>query len=288
MRTIDIRQVDAFSRSPFEGNPAGVVTRAEGLTDREMQLIAKEMNCSETAFVLPSTKAELRLRYFTPAQEVALCGHATIATLQALREEGRAPGPLAAETNVGVLTLEVGEDAHFMRQDTPRFRTWDGDDAVLADLLGLAAGDLDPELAIGIAYTGLWDLLVPVRSLAALQRAQPDPRRLGEHNRGIGVVSTHLYCRETLLAGSALHTRDFSPAAGVPEDPHTGTASGALGAYLVHVGALPAGSHVFEQGWTVGRPGLIQVRVEEAGRSVQVGGTAVTVLEGHLRLPEPA
>ncbi len=284
MRSIDVKQVDAFTSRPFEGNPAGVVTRAQGLSEEEMQSIAKELNCSETAFILPSSTADLRLRYFTPAQEVDLCGHATIAALHALREEGRIAGPLRAETRVGILDLEVGQDMHWMRQDTPRMKACDDDPAEIAELLGLMRDDLDPEIPIGIAYTGLWDLLVPVRDLAALRRAQPDMRRLASHNRSRGIVSTHLCCRQTELSGSTLHARDFSPAAGVPEDPHTGTASGALGAYLVDRGVLAPGRHLFEQGWTVGRPGLIHVEVAPGVSSVRVGGEAVTMIDGTLSL----
>ncbi len=286
MRAIDVKQVDAFSRRPFEGNPAGVVTHALGLSEEEMQAIAKELNCSETAFVLPSGKADLRLRYFTPAQEVDLCGHATIAALHALREEGRITGPVQAETRVGVLDLEAGQDMHWMRQDTPRIKACDDDPGAVAELLGLEYGDLDPEIPIGIGYTGLWDLLVPVRDLDVLRRAQPDMPELAAHNRSRGIVSTHLYCRQTELPGSTLHTRDFSPAAGVPEDPHTGTASGALAAYLVSRGMLAPGRHLFEQGWTVGRPGLIHVEVAPGAASVRVGGAAVTVLSGTLSLAD--
>ncbi len=284
MRTIRIKQVDAFTKSPFAGNPAGVVTAAEGLSAQEMQAIAKEMNCSETAFVLPSQEADLRLRYFTPAQEVDLCGHATIAALHALHEEGRLTGAVRAETNVGVLELEAGDDMQWMRQDTPRFRNFAEPAEELCAILGLGPDDLDPSTPIGIAYTGLWDLLVPVQGLDALRRAKPDMRLLAQHNGSRGIVSTHLFCRPTQLPQSSLHTRDFSPAAGVPEDPHTGTASGALGAYLVRAGRLAPGRHVFEQGWTVGRPGLIHVEVAPMGSSVRVGGEAVTVLTGSMAL----
>lgn len=289
MRKLEVRQVDAFTSRPLEGNPAGVVLEAGGLSADEMQAIASEINCSETAFLLRPQHGDLRLRYFTRTQEVDLCGHATIASLQALLEEGRAAGALTAETRVGVLELEIGAyGMHWMRQATPRFKDWQDDTGELLEVLGLTHGDLDPSIPVGLAYTGLWDLLVPVRDLAALNAAGPDPRRLGAHNRRRGIVSTHLFCRETQRAGSTLHTRDFSPAAGVPEDPHTGTASGALGAYLVKEGVLAPGRHIFEQGWTVGRPGLIHVDVAEGAATVRVGGQAVTVIAGKFSLPDPA
>lgn len=286
MRRVAVQQIDAFTEQPFAGNPAGVVTDAGGLTPEEMQLVARELNCSETAFVLRSDRADLRIRYFTPTIEVDLCGHATIATLHALNAEGRVHGNLTVETNAGLLGMEVRADATcWMEQARPAFRPFDGAAEDMLQLLGLGPADIDPDLQIGIAYTGLWDLLVPLRNLDALRRAAPDMRALGEHNRSIGVVSTHLFCRETVRAGSTLHTRDFSPAAGVPEDPHTGTASGALGAYLVKSGALAPGAHVFEQGWTVARPGLIFVEVGPKAVQVRVGGHAISVIQGDLLLP---
>lgn len=285
MPKIAIKQVDAFTAMPLEGNPAGVVTAAEGLSGEEMQRIAREMNCSETAFVLRSKRGDFRLRYFTPAVEVDLCGHATIATLHALREEGRAAGAMRVETNVGLLAMEAAADGMcWMQQAQPAFRPFAEDPDEIAALLGLRPVDLEPEGGIGIAYTGLWDLLVAVRDLSALQGAHPDPGALAEHNRRHGITSTHLYCRETMLPGSTLHTRDFSPAAGVAEDPHTGTANGALGAYLVAEGRLAPGHHVFEQGWTVGRPGQIHVEVSPGGKGVRVGGEAVTVIVGSIFL----
>lgn len=282
---IRILQVDAFTSRAFEGNPAGVVLDAGGLTEEQMQRIAREMNCSETAFVLPSERADLRFRYFTPAVEVDLCGHATIAALHALRASGRLRGQRTVETNAGLLQMEAQDDGTcWMEQARPKFRAFEGDLRDLVGLLAISVEDLDPGVPVGMAYTGLWDLLVPLRDRAALRRAAPNFAALAEHNRRLGVVSTHLFTRDTEDSGSTLHCRDFSPAAGVPEDPHTGTASGALGAYLVHLGALAPGRHVFEQGWTVSRPGQILVDVAEDALRVRVGGRAVTVLEGEMRL----
>lgn len=280
--------MDAFTDTPFAGNPAGVVPEADGLTDAEMQKMAREMNCSETAFVLASDRAEMRFRYFTPAQEVDLCGHATIATLHVLGQEKGFQGGHRVETRAGVLTMEVAPDGtSWMEQAAPQWRpyTLTGLEDVAA-ILGLKPEDLDPRVPLALAYTGLWDLLVPVRNLAALHAARPDLSRLAAHNRALGVASTHLFTFETALEGSTLQARDFSPAVGIPEDPHTGTASGALGAYLVSLGVVAPGRMIFEQGWTVERPGLIHVEVSPGAQGVRVGGRAVTVVTGAMRLPE--
>lgn len=287
MKSVQVQQYDSFTKTPFAGNPAGVVLDANGLSDREMQYIAREMNCSETVFVLPAGNhdADFRMRYFTPAVEVDLCGHATIAGLTALGEAGRLQGAAAAQTNAGVLEMEVRSDASaWMRQARPQFRPLaDGDRAVIARLLGIPQAHLVPDIQIGLAYTGLWDLMVPVDSMDTLQSLVPAMVELAAYNRHLGVASTHVFCMETMTGEAVLHARDFSPTVGIPEDPHTGTASGALGAWLVHQGVLAHGEYTFEQGWSVERPGVIQVRVPEDGE-VWVGGHAVEVIAGAMRL----
>jgi trans-2,3-dihydro-3-hydroxyanthranilate isomerase len=302
MKGIRVYQMDAFTQAPFGGNPAGVVPHADGLTEEQMQLIAREMNCSETAFVL-STKtsgADVRVRFFTPSEEVDLCGHATISTFVALAQEGRFgrkwPITVVQETNVGLLPVLISQDAEgqihaFMTQAAPAFRELDMPRPLAARLLGLEEEDLDPELPIGLAYTGLWDLFVPIRTVEAFQRMKPDLAKIAELNREQGVASTHCYSLETVEADSHLHTRDFSPALGIAEDPATGTANGALGAFLLHHGIFePKQERIclkVEQGYEIGRPSTIYVEVDgepRSPRTVRVGGTAVTVLEGKMAL----
>lgn len=285
MRKISVLQVDAFSQVPFAGNPAGVVLEADGLDETVMQSIAAEMNCSETAFV-SSGPSGLRFRYFTPAVEVDLCGHATIAALHALGQQG-VVGELQVKTNVGVLNMSIGQDGTcWMEQAEPQFRPVDSDQLVtVAGLLGLSREQIQSDIPLGLAYTGLWDLMVPVKDLHTLRTIRPDFDGLEKLNRQQGAASTHVYTFQTERQGSTLHARDFSPAVGVPEDPHTGTASGALGAWLVHQGVLKPGEHVFEQGWSVGRPGFIHVSLSE-NREVRVGGYAATVLRGEIFLGE--
>lgn len=284
MKYIDVLQVDAFSRSPFAGNPAGVVLTAEGLGEDSMQNIAREMNCSETAFIFEKAPGQLRFRYFTPATEVDLCGHATVAAMHALHSEKSFAGRIVVETNVGSLNMEVTDEGLvWMEQAGPQFRPQDASmTGIIAELLGVRGEDIDTSIPIGLAYTGLWDLMVPLRTLDVVKSLRPNLTRLADLNRQQGAASTHVYCFDTVLPGSTLHARDFSPAVGVPEDPHTGTASGALGAWLVNLGVLKPGVHTFEQGWSVGRPGLIQVEVGIHPLRVRVGGQAVTVLKGTM------
>jgi trans-2,3-dihydro-3-hydroxyanthranilate isomerase len=286
MRSILVQQFDAFTTESFAGNPAGVVLDAVILTPVEMQQIAREMNCSETVFIMPSEVADMRMRYFTPAVEVDLCGHATIAGLAALGKRSLLPGALTVETNVGTLKMEVRDDGSaWMRQVSPQFQSVEEDELrKVADLLGIHSKAIGHIVPLGLAYTGLWDLMVPVNDLQILLSLSPNLDGLAQFNRDLGVTSTHVFCMETKTSGATLHARDFSPAVGIPEDPHTGTASGALGAWLVHNGVLEPGEFMFEQGWSVGRPGLIHVRIEEGDGFVWVGGHAVEVLSGEMIL----
>lgn len=286
MKQANVLQVDAFTVNPFAGNPAGVVLDATGLDVGMMQKIAREMNCSETAFVLSSPDGSLRFRYFTPETEVDLCGHATIAAMHALHAERGLSGTTVVQTNVGRLEMEVTpEGVVWMEQAQPQFKELPKDMvSIIADYLGMSVEEIRTDIPLGLAYTGLWDLMVPIRNLNVLQSLKPNLTKLAQLNQQQGAASTHVYCFETEQSDSTLHARDFSPAVGVPEDPHTGTASGALGAWLVNLGVLQPGTFTFEQGWSVGRPGLILVEVSKDPLAVKVGGRAVVVLKGVMTL----
>lgn len=284
--------VDAFTCEPFHGNPAGVVPDADGLAEAAMQRIARELGASETCFLLaPARGGDLRLRYFTPAREVPLCGHATVAAVHVLAAEGRLRPAAAAgegvevaaarlETGAGLLPVEArwegGRVTALLGQPAPRFRPFGGDAAEVAACLGLPPAAIAAAgLPVALASTGLWHLLVPVAGLEAVRRAAPDLTRLARLNEALGVHTTHVYALEALDPAADLHARSFAPAIGVAEDPQTGTASGALAAFLAALGLLvPAGGLgqpsparpgavrlVMEQGHELGRPGRIEVEV---------------------------
>jgi trans-2,3-dihydro-3-hydroxyanthranilate isomerase len=302
MAQVRIYQMDAFTHIPFGGNPAGVVPDADGLTAEQMQKIAREMNCSETAFVLSTDTqgADVRVRFFTPQEEVDLCGHATISTFVALGLEEKfqrnTPFTVVQETNVGLLPVTVAHDSTgriqaLMTQAAPLFKECDLSRFEAAKLFGLQESDIDPNLPIGLAYTGLWDLMVPIKTVEAFARMKPEQAAITEYNRSLGIASTHCYSLETVEKTSHLHTRDFSPALGIPEDPATGTANGALGAFLLHHGVfIPEREQIrlmVEQGFEIGRPSYITVEVDgepRSPRTVRVGGTAVPILQGTMNL----
>jgi PhzF family phenazine biosynthesis protein len=286
-----MRIVDAFTDEPLAGNAAGVVPDGEGLSDEAMQAIARELAVSETAFLLPSERADRRVRYFTPTQEIDLCGHATIASHVHLFEDGTVdPGTHSLETDVGVLEIEIEDDGTvWMTQDDPEIRRIDLDYDRVADALGIdPAGltELEDDLSMAVSSTGVPFLLVPAAYLENVGEADPDMAAVEELCEDVDATGVYLYTFDALEADSTLHGRAFVPLAGVPEDPVTGTASGAVAAFLDHVGAFDRDfpdELVLEQGHFVDRPGRVRVRVDD---EVRVGGRGVVAVDGTLSVPD--
>jgi len=291
METVRALLVDAFTDEPFAGNAAGVVPNADGLDDAQMQAIANELAVSETAFFRASDEADRRIRYFTPTTEVDLCGHATIASHAHLLEDGAVdPGTHTLETNVGVLDVELGEDGTvWMTQDDPEIRRVDLDYERVADALGIdhaALEDVGADFPLAVASTGLPFLVVPVNFLEHVSAMDPDFGAVEAISEEVDATGIYAFSFDALEVDSTLHGRMFAPAAGVPEDPVTGTASGATGAYLREVeafdGEFPE-KMTFEQGHFVDCPGYVRVMIDD---EVRVGGQAATALDGELRVPE--
>ncbi|MFB6110955.1 MAG: PhzF family phenazine biosynthesis protein [Halobacteriaceae archaeon] len=279
--------VDAFTQRPLTGNAAGVVPDATGLSEDQMRAIARELAVSETAFILDSETADRAVRYFTPEQEVDLCGHATIASHAYLAAENVIdPGTHTLETAVGVLEIEVTSDhVIWMTQDEPSVREIAVDVETVAEALDLPLGAVsEMELPIAVASTGLPFLVVPVTFLEPLGNAAPDMSAIADLAERFDAIGIYAFTFDALEAESTLHGRCFVPGAGVPEDPVTGTASGATGAYLKRVDAFETFPEEmrFEQGHFLDRPGTVQVQVDDR---VRVGGTAVRTLDGELAVP---
>ncbi|WP_436343017.1 PhzF family phenazine biosynthesis protein [Natronorubrum sp. FCH18a] len=290
MDTTRILQVDAFTDEPLAGNPAGVVPEADGLSDGQMQSIAAEMAVSETAFLRSSETADHRVRYFTPTQEVDLCGHATIGSFAHLHDEGLETGTYTLETNVGELEIELEPDGTvWMTQDTPEIREVDVGYDRVADALGVGQAALEgasDDIPLAVASTGLPFLIVPITYLSDLGSADPDMHAIEDLTEEFDATGIYLFTFDALDRESTLHGRMFAPGAGVPEDPVTGTASGSVSAYLDRFGAFDddfPDELRLEQGHYVDRPGLVRARVDG---SVRVGGRGVSVLDGSLAVPE--
>ncbi|WP_435363124.1 PhzF family phenazine biosynthesis protein [Haloarchaeobius sp. DYHT-AS-18] len=290
MDTYRALQVDAFTDEPLAGNPAGVLPDAAGLTDEQMQQVARELAVSETAFVLPSDEADYRLRYFTPTQEVDLCGHATVGAFGHLHEDGAIDaGEYTVETNVGVLDVAIDADGTvWLTQDTPHVREVEPTYERVAEALGVDVAslkDVGADLPLAVASTGVRYLLVPVNFLEHLGNADPDLAAVEALTDEFDALGVYPFTFDAIGADATLHARMFAPGAGVPEDPVCGTGAGAVTAYLDHYGAFAdefPEEVVVEQGHYVDRPGRVRARVDP----VAVGGRSVTVLDGSLVVPD--
>lgn len=276
MKSYPIYHVDAFTSHPFGGNPAGVVLDAQGLSEAQMRLIARELKHSETAFVFPSERADYRIRFFTPAREVDLCGHASIAAAWVLAREGRIGlGRIRQETNVGVLDLDIDRDHVMMELAPPRREAVTTKPELLAAILGLKA--VDSTLPLQKVFAGLWILMVPMIDKKRINLCQPNLGELAALNMELEVSGTYLFALES---DGSVYTRFFGPAVGIPEDPVTGTAAGALGGYLVLNGIAKGPSFRIRQGDAIGRPGELEVYATQ--KEVRVGGQAVILSRGQI------
>jgi len=299
---IRIKHINAFTAKPFLGNPAAVVTNAEGLTTKQMQLIAREMNLSETAFVLRATRsgADLRLRWFTPTVEVGFCGHATVASFHALAEEGRfgtrGPGNYSfqLETRSGILPVSVqkhsGAKTWIQVQLPPfSFSSYEGPFAGIVEALGVKETEFHPGLPVQVDSRRM--VYIPFSRLQCLFEMKPNfdqLRQIGEENRLHGVC---VFTTETVDRRSTFHSRFFAPNYGINEDPVTGSSNGPLGAYCYLQGlTTPARGKctaIGEQGDVMGRKGRVSVEVDlsdENIKAVRIGGEAVTLFEAPFKL----
>ncbi len=307
MKSYQLKHIDAFTDQHCGGNPAGVVMDARGLTDAKMRTLAREMNLSETAFILPATvrNADLQIRWFTPMQEVSLCGHATIASFHALAEEGafgmKSTGTyrFRLQTKSGVLGIVVekkysGTLVEF-QLPVPRFAEMRTIPIEFLHVLGVTRRDVESRLpAVRHSF-----LFLPLRNFSVLKKLRPEMSALASISRRLRILGVTVFTLNTVEKSSAVHSRCFVPAVGIDEDPVTGSSNGPLGYYLYRY-ALPAGypipsfilpdgriEFIGEQGDIIGRKGRVKIRLKIAGDGVQhlaIAGEAVTVLEGTVRL----
>ncbi len=272
-----VLRYSAFTTDPSGGNPAGVVLDAGGLPDDAMRRIAADVGYSETAFLLPRADGELDARYFSPLAEVSFCGHATIAAMVAhARRQG--PGDFVLHTQAGRVRVTV--DAGFIATLTsvpPRVESLDAADldSVLA-ALRWQRDDLDPLLPPAVAYAGAWHPVIAVASRARLADLHYDFDALAAVMASRGWTTINLIWRED---AHTLHARNPFPPGGVVEDPATGAAAAALGAYLASQDQLPDDRwFTVHQGHDLGRPSVLRVDVPvDVSDGVRVSGTAVEI-----------
>ena len=268
----------AFAKTEKGGNPAGVVFDADGLSESSMKEIASEVGYSETAFVMKSHMADFRVRFFTPIEEVDLCGHATIAAFNLMRDEKIIlPGNYTQETKAGVLKLRVYENTVFMEQKKPEFFEVIEKDEIRDCYLSNEDEYID-DMKIQMVSTGLKDILLPVKDLETLVNLKPDFEKITEISKKYDAVGIHAFALDTYNEGTA-HARNFAPRYGIDEESATGTSNCALACYLYKYGNKGEnGRYVFEQGYCMGSPSEIVVDLvldeENEVAGVYVGGRA--------------
>jgi trans-2,3-dihydro-3-hydroxyanthranilate isomerase len=292
--------VDVFTERPLAGNPLAVVVDAQGIGDDEMLAIAREMNLSETTFVLPPARDDCvaRVRIFTPARELPFAGHPTVGTAWVLATLGRTGGAtrFALEEGIGPVAVELEGDAGrpsfvWMQHRDATFGAEAKDRRGVAAALGLTERDLIPGAPVQTGSTGNAFLYVPLRDRDAVDRAALDQRRLEQAVPETTTLGVFVLAPDPDPARRYVYTRMFAAAHGVTEDPATGSASGALGAYLVIHGLVAPAAEMrilSEQGTKMGHQSFVHVTLAVRGDAVtdiRVGGAVVPVIDGRLRLP---
>ena len=278
--------IDAFTDLPFKGNPAGVVF-FENLNKEEMQLIAREFNLSETAFITKSTEADFNLRWFTPSVEVKLCGHATIASLHYLSQMGIIQNNSGVTFNTlsGILKCSVKDGMYSLSLPIPKLSEYKGDANEIIAALGGAKTINTKNLPFIIDDGGY--LYIYVSTLKELMNLKPDFKMLfdlSSSNKGFDAFT--LFTTETLETGNHAHLRFFAPYYGINEDPVTGSANGPLLLVLRYLGLIEEDTEgkifTFEQGDVLGRKGRINVSYSIHINELTISGQAVTVFKGEI------
>ncbi|KKY01686.1 hypothetical protein VN21_07400 [Paraclostridium benzoelyticum] len=280
----NLYQIDAFTKEKFTGNPAGVVTNADGLTKVQMQKIAREMNNSETAFIFSSDRKEydVHIRFFTPTHEVPICGHATISAHYALATENKLESTtIYQKTGAGILPVDVVKKNNdykiIMTQGNVEF----GDiiEGVnknkLLSALNIADDDLLENYKIQIVSTGHSKVMIGIKSMDTLNKLKPDFDQLCKLSNKIKCNGYYVFTTDSYESDILVNGRMFAPAIGINEDPVTGNANGPLGAYLVYYNLVKHNNHLFKfkakQGEAIGRAGMVEVEVKiENNKPVQV------------------
>jgi PhzF family phenazine biosynthesis protein len=270
------KQVDVFTDRPFLGNPVAVVIGAEGLDTEAMQRIACWTNLSETTFLLKSSTADYRLRIFTPRHELPFAGHPTIGSAHAALESGFIPRKkkLVQECGAGLIELSIEDDGRiFLKGPTAKVRKMEQQ---------IPSIPLAPASAVVKVDVGPVWVVAEVSDAAALGALKPDMTALAEWSESLQVTGTTLFApsKDSL---SKIHVRSFAPAHGVPEDPVCGSGNLSVGVFLRETRQTGRfGEHyVARQGMQLGRDGRVSVRL---GERIEVGGHAVTCVEGTLRI----
>ena len=299
-RKYNLYQIDSFTKEKFVGNPAGVITNADGLTSDEMQKIARELNNSETAFIFSSnsTEYDVETRFFTPTNEVPICGHATIAAHYARAIENKlGTSRIYHKTGAGILPVDIVKESNDYKITMTQGKIEFGniiegiDRNNLLSALNISDEDLLESYPIQIVSTGHSKVMIGIKNIATLNEMKPNYDALSRLSNIIKCNGYYVFTVDSQDSDILIHGRMFAPAIGINEDPVTGNANGPLGAYLIHHKLINHDNKLFvfkaKQGEAIKRSGIIEVEVNiENNEPVQVKitGEAVIVFKSELLL----
>jgi len=292
----DFVQIDAFTNRPLYGNPAAVVFDADDLSAQTMQRIARELNLSETVFLVAPTmpEADYRVRIFTPKSELPFAGHPTIAAAHAvrLRYPDKAALPLLRqECGVGIVPVEViscvSGTLLRMTQATPTHRKAPLSRATMAQMLGCTDSDL-ADSPFEVVSTGIPWLIAELSNFSAISALKPDLNLIEQECSALNATGLTVFAERPEASTPRIRVRTFAPGEGVAEDPACGSCNGCVAAYLArhkHAGE-PTGSYIAEQGIEISRDSLIHASWERTGKPLQIriGGEAVVSASGKLHV----
>ncbi|MDU1911396.1 PhzF family isomerase [Fusobacterium sp.] len=296
-----VYQIDSFSDKKFLGNPAGVVYNADGLSEKDMQKIARELNNSETAFIFSSDSKEydIHVRFFTPLKEVPICGHATIAAhyVIALERKIKENTCIRQKTGAGILPVEIEPKKIGYNITMIQGKVEFGDIIEeknlgrLVSALGIDNNDLITEAPVQIVSTGHSKVMIGIKDYKQLHNLKPDMKELNKLSNIINCNGYFVFTFDSDEKDILLKGRMFAPAIGIEEDPVTGNANGPVGAYIVKYELAKFKEDNFKfsakQGMSIGREGKINVNVHIENKEpvkVEISGTAVVVFKTTIEL----
>lgn len=296
---VNIYQVDAFTHKAFGGNPAAIVPDARSLNDTDMRNIAREMNLSETVFIVPEDEYNYQVRFFTPVSEVDLCGHGTIGAFFTLACMGyispmsKGTKTIYQNTKAGKLSVEIsyrdGEvEKVLMEQAKPRELGLVEDVEKILQAFNIERNDIgigDEYLVPRIITTGLPDIMLPLRKRDTLDNLNVDFKKLSILSKELNVIGVHAFYLPEKNS-EKVYTRNFAPLVGIPEEAATGTANGGLAYLLKKENYIEGDKIIALQGKSLNRPSYIhcQVEGEEPNYQIRVGGQARVILQGVMCL----
>lgn len=285
--------VDVFTDKPYAGNQLAVFPDADDLTAQQMQKIANEINYSETTFILKNTEkdADYNIRIFTIKQELPFAGHPVLGTAYAIKNilKLHRDGKLRLRTKVGIIPLEQGNGALWMRQNRPEFAKIYTDKNKIVNLIDLSPDDISDDLPAEEVSTGNSILIIPVKTLDAVQRSMGNINNMKKFFSDESCIAPYVFTLETTNMSAHVHTRFFAAHMGIIEDAATGSAAGPLTGYLLKHEVFGKSFEIInEQGIEMGRPSRIMMRgmLKDDEYTVEIGGKCSFIGTGEFTIEQ--